>query len=83
MAVSGPSINAPLNGTFYRSAAPGKPNMVEEGATVKVGDAICIVEAMKLFNQIKADKPCKIVKFLVAHGDQVKKGQAMASIELL
>jgi len=82
-AVCGPTINAPLNGTFYRSAAPGKPNLAEEGAAVKAGDAICIVEAMKLFNQIKADKACKIVKFLVNHGDHVAKGQPMASIELL
>jgi oxaloacetate decarboxylase alpha subunit len=80
--VAGPTINAPLNGTFYRSSAPGKPNMAEEGASVKAGDPVCIVEAMKLFNQIKADKPCKIVKFLVAHGDVVKKGQPMIAIEL-
>ena len=77
----GPTINAPLNGTFYRSAAPGKPNLAEEGAVIKAGDAVCIVEAMKLFNQIKADKACKIVKFLVNHGDHVAKGQPMASIE--
>ena len=81
-AVSGPTINAPLNGTFYRSSAPGKPNLAEDGAVVKAGEAVCIVEAMKLFNQIKADKPCKIVKFLVNHGDHVKKGQPMVSIAL-
>jgi len=81
--VKGPSINAPLNGTFYRSSAPGKPNMSEEGASIKAGEPVCIVEAMKLFNQIKADKPCKIVKFLVNHGDHVKKGQPMIAIELL
>ncbi|MEI6210770.1 MAG: pyruvate carboxylase subunit B [bacterium] len=82
VAVSGPTINAPLNGTFYRSSAPGKPNLTEEGTAVKAGDAVCIVEAMKLFNQIKADKACKIVKFLVNHGDHVKKGQPMATIAL-
>ena len=82
-AVSGPTINAPLNGTFYRSPAPGKPNLVEEGAAVKVGDAVCIVEAMKLFNQIKADKGYKIVKFLVNHGDHVQKGQPMIAVELI
>ncbi len=81
-AVTGPAINAPLNGTFYRSAAPGKPNMVEEGGSVKAGDAVCIVEAMKLFNQIKAEKACKIVKFLVNHGDHVTTGQPMVAIEL-
>jgi oxaloacetate decarboxylase alpha subunit len=82
-AVTGPTINAPLNGTFYRSSAPGKPNLVEEGGSVKAGEAVCIVEAMKLFNQIKAEKACKIVRFLVNHGDHVKKGQPMAAIELL
>ncbi len=81
--VTGPTINAPLNGTFYRSSAPGKPNMAEEGGTVKAGEAVCIVEAMKLFNQIKADKACKVVRFLVKHGDPVKKGQPMVAIELL
>ena len=81
-AIAGPTINAPLNGTFYRSTAPGKPNLAEEGSARKVGDAVCIVEAMKLFNQIKADKACKIVKFLVNHGDHVAKGQPMVAIEL-
>jgi len=82
-AITGPTINAPLNGTFYRSAAPGKPNLAEEGSAMKAGDAVCIVEAMKLFNQIKADKACKIVKFLVNHGDHVAKGQPMVAVELL
>ena len=81
-AITGPTINAPLNGTFYRATAPGKPNLAEEGAAVKAGEAVCIVEAMKLFNQIKADKACKIVKFLVNHGDHVAKGQPLVAIEL-
>jgi oxaloacetate decarboxylase alpha subunit len=81
--VTGPTINAPLNGTFYRSSAPGKPNLMEEGGAVKAGEAVCIVEAMKLFNQIKSDKACKVVRFLVQHGDHVAKGQPMAAIELL
>ena len=83
VAVNGPTINAPLNGTFYRSSAPGKPNLAEEGTSVKAGDPVCIVEAMKLFNQIKAEKACRIVKFLAKHGDHVAKGQPMASIEWL
>jgi oxaloacetate decarboxylase alpha subunit len=81
VADNGPTINAPLNGTFYRSPAPGKPNLVEEGGTVDAGAAVCIVEAMKLFNQIKAEKRCKIVAFLVKHGDAVTKGQPVAKIE--
>jgi oxaloacetate decarboxylase alpha subunit len=80
-AAGGTTINAPLNGTFYRSAGPGKPNFAEEGATVKKGDAVCIVEAMKLFNQIKAPADCKVIRFLVAHGAAVQKGQPLLVIE--
>jgi acetyl-CoA carboxylase biotin carboxyl carrier protein len=79
--VSGPTIDAPLNGTFYRSSAPGAPNLAEEGDVLKKGDPVFIVEAMKLFNQIKAPSKCKIVKFLVNHGDAVEKGQPLVVIE--
>jgi oxaloacetate decarboxylase alpha subunit len=79
--VAGPTINAPLNGTFFRTAGPGKPNLADEGASLKAGEPLCIVEAMKLFNQIKADKPLKVVKFLVAHGSHVTKGQPMAVVQ--
>ena len=75
----GTPVLAPLNGTFYRSDAPGKPQMAADGATVKAGDAVCVVEAMKLFNPIKAQASGKIT-FLVEHGKQVAKGQAIASI---
>jgi oxaloacetate decarboxylase alpha subunit len=80
-AAEGPTIDAPLNGTFYRSSGPGEPNLSEEGDTVKKGGAVCIVEAMKLFNQIKAPGNCKIVKFLVEHGAAVEKGQPLVVIE--
>ena len=79
-AVAGTPVLAPLNGTFYRSDAPGKPQMAADGATVKAGDAVCVVEAMKLFNPIKASAAGKIT-FLVEHGKPVTKGQAIASIE--
>ena len=79
-ATTGPTINAPLRGTFYRSAGPGKPNLSNEGDSLKAGDPLCIVEAMKLFNQIKADKPLTIVKFLVEHGTAVAKGQPLAVV---
>jgi acetyl-CoA carboxylase biotin carboxyl carrier protein len=79
-AVAGPTINAPLNGTFYRSNGPGKPELAKEGDSLKAGDALCIVEAMKLFNQIKADKPLKVVKFLAEHGAVVAKGQPLAVV---
>ncbi len=77
----GPTIDAPLNGTFYRSPGPGKEEFVAEGDDVKTGDPVCIVEAMKLFNQIKAPTDCKVKKFLVSHGDAVKKGQPLVTIE--
>ena len=71
---------SPLNGTFYRSDAPGKPPVAADGATVKAGDAICVVEAMKLFNPIKAPSGGKVV-FVVEHGRQVTKGQVVAVIQ--
>jgi len=76
----GVAVLAPLNGTFYRSDAPGKPQMAADGAQVKSGDAVCVVEAMKLFNPIKASASGKIT-FLVAHGAAVTKGQALATVE--
>ncbi len=78
--VKGTPVVAPLNGTFYRSDAPGKPQMAADGAAVKAGDAVCVVEAMKLFNPIKASAAGKIT-FHVAHGANVTKGQVLATIE--
>ena len=78
----GPTIDAPLSGTFYRSSAPGDPNLVEEGDKVKAGDAVCIVEAMKLLNQIEAPADCEIVKVLPEHGQSVRKGQPLVAIKL-
>ena len=75
----GEPVLAPLNGTFYRSAGPGKPEMAADGATVKAGEPCCIVEAMKLFNPIKATAAGKIT-FLVKHGEVVQKGQKLAVI---
>ena len=80
IAVSGTPIPAPLNGTFYRSDAPGKPHMAADGAEVKAGQAVCVVEAMKLFNPIAAPEAGKI-EFLVAHGAAVSKGQTLAVVK--
>ena len=77
--VAGELVLAPLNGTFYRSDAPGKPQMAADGATVKAGDAVCVVEAMKLFNPIKAPAAGKIT-FLAEHGKPVAKGATIAVI---
>ena len=75
----GEPVLAPLNGTFYRSAGPGKPELAADGATVKAGEPCCIVEAMKLFNPIKTTAAGKIT-FLVKHGEVVQKGQKLAVI---
>ncbi len=75
------TLNATLTGTFYRADAPGKPNMAEEGAAVKAGQPVCVLEAMKLFNPVKAPEDCKIVRFLVKAGENVQKGAPIAEIE--
>ncbi len=75
------TLNATLTGTFYLSDAPGKPNMVEEGASVKAGQPVCVLEAMKLFNPVKATEDCKIIRFLVKPGENVSKGSPIAEIE--
>jgi acetyl-CoA carboxylase biotin carboxyl carrier protein len=76
-AISGKTINSPLVGNFYVSPGPGKPRFVEEGASVKAGDTVCIVEAMKLLNEIKAPEDGKNLKFLVRNGEVVQKGQPL------
>ena len=75
------TINAVMAGTFYRTPGHGKPAFVQEGAEVKEGDTICILEAMKLFNEIQAPFKCKIVKILVEDGQMVTKNQAIMAIE--
>ncbi|MBO4448498.1 MAG: pyruvate carboxylase subunit B [Kiritimatiellae bacterium] len=76
---SGTPVLAPLNGTFYRSDAPGKPEMAADGAAVKAGESVCVVEAMKLFNPVKATAAGKI-NFLAKHGQNVTKGMVLAVI---
>ncbi len=80
-AASGPTINAPIGGTFYITQGPGKPALAKEGDTMKAGDPVCIVEAMKLFNPIKAAFACKIVRILAKPGDTVKKDQPLMEVE--
>ncbi len=78
---AGPAIEAPLNGTFYTCPGPGQPDFASPGDTVEKNEPVCVVEAMKLFNQIKAPFKCKIKSFLVNHGDNVSKGQPLVTIE--
>jgi oxaloacetate decarboxylase (Na+ extruding) subunit alpha len=75
------TIDSPLAGNFYTSPAPGKPRLAAEGESVKAGDSVCIVEAMKLINEIKAAEDCTVIKFLVEEGSSVTKGQPIIAIE--
>ena len=79
--VSYKTIKAPLVGTFYSASGPGKPPFVKPGDTVAAGTTVCVVEAMKLFNEIKVPEGCKIVEFLVKDAEQVKKNQPLIAIE--
>lgn len=74
-------ITAPMVGTFYKSSAPGNPAFVEVGMNVSAGDTLCIIEAMKLMNEVKATRNCKITKILVENGQTVKKGDKLFEIE--
>ena len=67
-------------GTFYRSPSPSSPSFVEVGATVKEGDVLCIIEAMKMMNQIEADKSGTIEAVLVENGEPVEFDQPLVSI---
>jgi acetyl-CoA carboxylase biotin carboxyl carrier protein len=68
-------------GTFYRSSAPGAKAFVEVGSAVKEGDTICIIEAMKILNEIEADKSGTITQILCENGQAVEFGQPMFVIE--
>jgi len=80
---SASTIDSPLTGTFYIYPAPGKPPLVRVGDTVKAGDTVCIVEAMKLINEIRAASDCKILQILAEEGQKVQKGQPLLVIEEL
>jgi acetyl-CoA carboxylase biotin carboxyl carrier protein len=70
-------VKSPMVGTFYRSSAPGNPPFVEVGSTVKEGDTLCIIEAMKLLNEIDADASGVIKQILVENGQPVEFGQPL------
>ena len=75
------TIKSPMIGTFYRSPAPGKPSFVEVGDEVTVGKAVCIIEAMKLFNEIESEVKGKIVKILVEDASPVEYDQPLFLVE--
>ncbi|OOG23202.1 acetyl-CoA carboxylase, biotin carboxyl carrier protein [Thioalkalivibrio denitrificans] len=74
-------ITAPMVGTFYRAASPGARPFVEVGQSVTVGDTLCIIEAMKMLNQIEADRTGVIKAILIENGQPVEYGQPMFIIE--
>jgi len=77
---SGHVVASPMVGTFYRSPSPTAPAFVEVGQTVKVGDVLCIVEAMKMMNQIEADKAGTVEAILAENGEPVEFDQPLVSI---
>lgn len=74
---TGHVVKSPMVGTFYRSSAPGKDPFVEVGQSIKEGDTLCIIEAMKLLNEIDADKTGTITQILVENGQPVEFGQPL------
>ncbi|MCS5421414.1 MULTISPECIES: acetyl-CoA carboxylase biotin carboxyl carrier protein [Psychrilyobacter] len=75
------SIKSPMVGTFYGAPSPDADKFVKEGQIVEVGDILCIVEAMKLMNEVKAEKRCRIVKAVLTDGAPVTKGADLFLIE--
>ena len=77
---SGHVVSSPMVGTFYRSPSPSSPAFVEVGTHVKAGDVVCIVEAMKMMNQIEADKAGVVEAILVSDGEPVEFDQPLINI---
>jgi acetyl-CoA carboxylase biotin carboxyl carrier protein len=80
-AATGHAVKSPMVGTFYRSSSPGAPAFVEIGTQVKEGDTVCIIEAMKILNEIEADKAGTVTQILVENGQAVEYGQPLFIIE--
>jgi acetyl-CoA carboxylase biotin carboxyl carrier protein len=74
-------VKSPIVGTFFRSAEPGAPAFVDVGATVKKGDVLCIIEAMKLMNEIDSEYDGEIVKVYVENGQPVQYGERLFAIK--
>ena len=77
---AGHTLNAPMVGTFYRAPSPDSAPFIEVGKTVSAGDVVCIIEAMKLMNQIEADKAGVVAAILVEDGQPVEFGQPLVVI---
>ena len=75
------TIKSPMVGTFYRAASPGAKSFVDVGSEVKVGEPVCIIEAMKIMNEIESDLDGRIVKILCENGQAVEFGQPLFIVE--
>ena len=80
-AIVGHTVNSPMVGTFYGASAPGVPDFVKVGDTVKEGETVCIIEAMKILNQIESDKSGVVKAILVQNAQPVEFGQPLVVIE--
>ena len=78
---TGHVVNSPMVGTFYRASSPGAKAFVELGSQVKVGDTLCIIEAMKILNEIESDKAGTVTRILGENGQAVEYGQPLFVIE--
>ena len=78
---AGHLVKSPMVGTFYRAASPGAKPFIELGSVVKEGDTICIIEAMKILNEIEADKSGTVVQILAENGQAVEYGHPLVVIE--
>jgi acetyl-CoA carboxylase biotin carboxyl carrier protein len=81
VALAGHSVKSPMVGSFYRASSPGAKAFVEVGDTVAVGDTVCIIEAMKILNEIESDKAGVVKKIMCENGQAVEYGQALIVIE--
>jgi acetyl-CoA carboxylase biotin carboxyl carrier protein len=77
----GKVIKSPMVGTFYRAASPGAKNFVEQGDTIRTGQPVCIIEAMKIMNEIEADCDGKVLRILCDNGQAVEFGQPLFIVE--
>ncbi|MCU7906663.1 MAG: acetyl-CoA carboxylase biotin carboxyl carrier protein [Candidatus Thiodiazotropha sp. (ex Epidulcina cf. delphinae)] len=79
--IQGHAVRSPMVGTFYRSSSPGSKPFAEEGRQVAVGDTLCIIEAMKILNQIESDKTGTVKKILVENGQPVEYNEPLFIID--
>jgi len=76
------TLTSPVMGTFYRASAPGEKALVEEGQAITPSDIICVIESMKIFTELRSERPGVVKKILVENEDPVMKNQALIEIEL-